>query len=350
MIKLKPEVEWGNIEYKRFFKDMNKRKMFSLTAQMNWRLDEGDGICYYYIGVNDDGSIYNISKNEFNFSLKILEKMVLECNAKISDIEFNDNYYIVTLKKNWVIQKLKEYRILLIGDTNTYKTTFLARLVKGKNNKKYIVNHKHEIESGDTSSMNYYTLQDDKNKYLLFDSPGNEKYSKTLQKMIVNIDYNMVIFFSGEEWEYYEDIYEYFKLFNTKIMSINDIGHYINQENFIRILKDNMNEITCINNNEITCINNNILQFNVLQTFHNDEMGILLSGYLKYGEIKVGDNLKWKSKYEYDIIVISIHGSNNYDNNNISLDKIKGPLIATLCVKSDNVNFNKKVKYGYVCK
>ena len=342
MIKLKPEVEWGNIEYKRFFKDMNKRKLFSLTAQMNWRLEEGDGICYYYIGVNDDGSIHNISETEFNFSLKILKKMALECNSKISDVKFMDGYNIVTIKKFWVIQKLKEYRILLVGDTNTFKTTFLARLVKGKNNKKYIVNHKHEIESGDTSSMNYYTLQDNENKYLLFDSPGNEKYLKTLQKMIENIDYNMVIFFSGEEWQYYKDIYDYFKLLDTKIMSINDIGHYIEQNNFIKILKDNMIESKNDDTNE--------LKFNVLQTFYNNEIGILLSGYLKNGEIKVGDNLKWKSKYEYNIKVISIHGSNNYDNNNISLDKIKGQLIATLCVKSDNVNFNKKMKYGYVCK
>ena len=180
--------------------------------------------------------------------------------------------------------------------------------------------------------MNYYTLQDNENKYLLFDSPGNEKYLKTLQKMIENIDYNMVIFFSGEEWQYYKDIYDYFKLLDTKIMSINDIGHYIEQNNFIKILKDNMIESKNDDTNE--------LKFNVLQTFYNNEIGILLSGYLKNGEIKVGDNLKWKSKYEYNIKVISIHGSNNY-NNNISLDKIKGPLIATLCVKSDNVNFNK---------
>jgi len=357
MYKLEPEVEWGNIEYKRFFKDMNKRKLFSLSAQMNWRLDEGDGICYYYIGVNDDGNIHNISKFEFNYSLEILKKMVIECNAKISNIEYTNNYYIITIKKHWVIQKLKEYRILMIGDTNTYKTTFLARLIKGKDNKKYIVNHKHEMESGDTSSMNYYTLQDDNNKYLLFDSPGNKKYSKTLQKMIENIDYHIVIFFSGVEWEYYKDIYDYFKFINTKIITINDIGYYIKQNNFIDILKKNINEINIneinhneINHNEINHKTNeiNIIKFNVLQTFHNDEMGILLSGYLKNGEIKVGDNLKWKSKYEYNIIVISIHGSNNYDNNNISLDKIKGPLIATMCVKSDNVNFNKKIKYGCV--
>ena len=340
MLKLEPEVEWGNIEYKRFFKDMSKRKMFSLTAQMNWRLEEGDGVCYYYIGVNDDGNIHNISEYEFEYSLKILEKMASECSAKISNTKSLNNYYIVEIKKNWVIQKLKEYRILLVGDTNTYKTTFLARLVKGKDNKKYIVNHKHEMESGDTSSMNYYTIQDDNNKYLLFDSPGNNKYSKTLQKMIENIDYNLVIFFSGNEWNYYKSIYDYFKLRKTKIMNINEIGYYIKKDNFINMLKNNMNETKINDNNKV--------KFNVLQTFFNNEIGILLSGYLKYGEIKVGDNLKWESKYVYDVNVISIHGSNNYNNNNISLDKIRGPLIATLCVKSDNVNFNKRIKYGYV--
>ena len=46
MIKLDHEVEWGNIEYKRLFKEISKKKFYSLTAQMNWRLDEGDGICY----------------------------------------------------------------------------------------------------------------------------------------------------------------------------------------------------------------------------------------------------------------------------------------------------------------
>ena len=170
MIKLVPEVEWGNKEYKRFFKDISKKKLFSLTAQMNWRLDEGDGICYYYIGVNDDGSIENISKEEYNYTIKIIKQMVVECNAKICNIININNYYVITIKKKWVMKKLKEYRILLVGDTNTYKTTFLAKLVKGKNNKKYIVNHKHEIISGDTSSINYYTLEDDDNKYLIFDN------------------------------------------------------------------------------------------------------------------------------------------------------------------------------------
>jgi signal recognition particle receptor subunit beta len=345
MNKLEPEVEWGNKEYKRYFKNITKKKLFSFTAQMNWRLDEGDGICYYYIGVNDDGSIHHITEEEFKLSLEIINKMVIECSAKVSDIKNIDNYYIVTIKKNWVIQKLNEYRILLVGDTNTYKTTFLARILKGKDNKKYIVNHKHEMETGDTSSVNYYTLQDEDNKYLLFDSPGNSKYSKTLQRMIENIDYNMVIFFSGKEWDYYEEVYKYFKLNKVTILNIKDIGYYIKKNNFIDIMKKNVSKNI---NNNISEGENNDIKFNVLQTFYNNEMGILLSGYLMNGEIKVGNILKWKSRHEYNIKVISIHGSNNYDDNNISLERIKGPLIATLCVKSNNVSFNKKLKYGYV--
>ena len=79
----------------------------------------------------------------------------------------------------------------------------------------------------------------------------------------------------------------------------------------------------------------NKIKFNVLQTFYNNEIGLLLSGFLKSGEINLDDKLKWHTKKNiYDIKIISIHGSNNYNNNNISLDKIKGPLIATLCVKS----------------
>ena len=43
MKNLDPEVESGNIEYKRFFKNVNKKKFYSFTAQMNWRLNEGNG-------------------------------------------------------------------------------------------------------------------------------------------------------------------------------------------------------------------------------------------------------------------------------------------------------------------
>jgi len=340
MEKLDPEVEYGNKEYKRFFNNLNKKKIFSLTAQMNWRLTEGGGVCFYYIGINDDGSIYsNLTHENYRYSIKIIKEMTEYCDAKICEVNNVNNYFIVTIKKKWMIKNIKEYRILLLGDTNTYKTTFLAKLIKGKDNKKYIVNHKHELESGDTSSMNYYVLEETDNKYLLFDTPGNKKYIKTLLKMIDSISYNLVIFFSGKEWNYYNEFYNFFKNNGINILNIKDIGYNIKKNNFINLINKNVIE----NKNK-----SKLVKFNVLQTFHNNEIGILLSGFLESGTIKINDNLKWHNREKHDISVISIHGSNNFDNNNISLKKIQGPCIATICVKMNEVNFNKKIKYGYI--
>ena len=47
---LPPEVEEGNHEYKRFFKNIQKKRFIELSTQMAWRLEEGDGIAYLYWG------------------------------------------------------------------------------------------------------------------------------------------------------------------------------------------------------------------------------------------------------------------------------------------------------------
>ena len=48
---LKPEKEEGNIEYKRLISN-NSSRLEALASQMKWRLTEGIGECYYYIGTN----------------------------------------------------------------------------------------------------------------------------------------------------------------------------------------------------------------------------------------------------------------------------------------------------------
>ena len=64
----------GNHEYKRLFKNINSKKLNELSSQMNWRLEEGCGICYYYIGINDNGTIYSkLNQDEINYSLKIIK-------------------------------------------------------------------------------------------------------------------------------------------------------------------------------------------------------------------------------------------------------------------------------------
>ena len=52
-IKFDPEVEEGNIEYKRKIYDLSDYRFEQLSSQMKWRINEGNGEALYYIGIND---------------------------------------------------------------------------------------------------------------------------------------------------------------------------------------------------------------------------------------------------------------------------------------------------------
>lgn len=306
---LSKEVEYGNIEYKRYILNSSLERLQSLITQMNWRLNEGDGCCFYYIGVNDDGSIYNINDDEYEQTINILQIMAKECDAKIKNID-NSSYYKIRIEK---INNNIEYRILLIGNSGVGKTTFLANLIKGKLNKNYIVNHKHEYNSK-TSSINYYNLY---NKYLFFDSPGDEKYQKTLNKIINNIDFNLIINFS-DDFYYLNEI----KKNNNNIININDIYDYdlnviIDKNKFI-------NNIT----NYLEQIKNNTSKFNIIHSYYNNDIGYILCGFLTNGNMNVGDTYYLQTKNnKYKIKVNSIYKLNKNINN------ITGP--ATFSINID---------------
>lgn len=91
---LPKENDDGNIEYKREILNLNKIKNKYLI-QMIYRLNEGNGIAYYYIGVNDDGTFYKWDEKTKKESLKNLIEIISEINAKIKYIlEFNSGYKI----------------------------------------------------------------------------------------------------------------------------------------------------------------------------------------------------------------------------------------------------------------
>lgn len=92
--KLPKENDEGNIEYKREILDFKKcSKKYS--SQMIYRLNEGRGIAYYYLGVCDDGSFYDWNKEIKKESLKNFIDIVSMINANIVYIlEFNSGYKI----------------------------------------------------------------------------------------------------------------------------------------------------------------------------------------------------------------------------------------------------------------
>ena len=354
---LPPEVEEGNIEYKCFFSDIKKQRFIELSTQMNWRILEGDGVAIYYIGIYDNGKVYDkLSPIQIKYSFNILKKLVKFNKAIISKSEKNitDNkiWFKVEIKREHLIKVYQEKRILLLGDTNTGKSTFLANLVKKKLDvngkaKNYTFNHKHELVSGNTSSINYYNLIKDNNNYLFFDTPGNIKYNKTLLKIIQSINYNLVLYFpslNNEEWEYKNLYFKYFEKIKVPIIELN-LKNKIN--NFPNV---NINEL--IHKNNFLCsidkylkddkIENDDCNFIVLNTYYNYELGYILSGYLASGTINENEILYWYTNDIIKIQVLSIYDS-------IS-DKqiIKAPRTISIRVKLKTEAIQRNFKYGFI--
>jgi len=60
--QLEHESDNGNIEYKIFIIAIDINKRFSrLATQMKWRISEGKGHCFYYIGITNEGIPRGIS-------------------------------------------------------------------------------------------------------------------------------------------------------------------------------------------------------------------------------------------------------------------------------------------------
>ncbi len=73
---LEQENDNGNTEYKIHIIDLDSKRFNKLATQMKWRISEGKGTCYYYIGISDDGSPRGISHEYMKRSLKNLSGIV----------------------------------------------------------------------------------------------------------------------------------------------------------------------------------------------------------------------------------------------------------------------------------
>ena len=104
--KLPKEKYYGNREYKlkltnKFTENIRLQKFIT---QMQFRLIEGNGKAYYYIGVWDNGEISNVNEKQFNFSFNIISFACKELMAKITKIyKFNlpnNIYYLFCINSN----------------------------------------------------------------------------------------------------------------------------------------------------------------------------------------------------------------------------------------------------------
>lgn len=206
---LPPEIEEGNIEYKRQFKDMTDERMLKLISQLLWRIDEGINVnknglpqAIYYIGINDDGSVGGLTVKEHNESLKILSKLTRLADAKI--ISTTLNYHENGVYSKNIIRKFnknnikKEIKVALLGSNGVGKSTFLSVLTYGYPDngmgsaRNSIFRFDHELRKGETSSIKYELLgYTDKGEPINYDSDfmcSWENIVKNCNKLIYFID------------------------------------------------------------------------------------------------------------------------------------------------------------------
>jgi len=346
---LKPEVEEGNVEYKRFLINIDDVRLEQLATQMRWRLEEGDNEAIYYLGVNDNGSIYQLSPMEktetfknFNLLVEKNKAEIISCeNIKIS--KSNESYYRITIRR--VAPILPEIRVLLLGDSETGKTTFLANLILNKphtdksDSRIYMMNHKHELESKKTSSTNCNYIVYNKIKYVFIEAPGYHEYSRTKFKLLLGTCPDVILLFDdsdGKPNKFDKFICDNLSIPYISINVFNPKSNYNSKKPLDKSkLFESIGQIYKPNT-----YNNSQVKINILNVYPHNDLGTVVSGFLASGKVKVGQQLSWSYRDETtNCKVNSIH-INSEPTNEISAGQM-----LTLCLKPTNP-IKKNWKHG----
>lgn len=147
-----------------------------LSNHLNARLLEGHGEALFDLGLEDNGDPMGFSKDDWDFALARLEKAAADVNADFrvlmtrnigGDVDVGPanakdtsvSGKLIVRHRPESVDDVIETRIAVVGNVDAGKSTMLGVLVKGgldDGRGKMRVNlfrHKHEIESGRTSSV-----------------------------------------------------------------------------------------------------------------------------------------------------------------------------------------------------
>tara|TARA_Y200000002_G_scaffold372360_1_gene370057 strand:- start:840 stop:2186 length:1347 start_codon:yes stop_codon:yes gene_type:complete len=366
-MKLEPEVEYGNKEYKLKIINKENDRLEKLASQLKWRLNEGNGEALYYIGVNDDGSVVGLNSDELKETIMNIKKMCEKINSKIISTQKINKYYV--LKIRFIENEIKSKRILFIGPHNVGKTTLISNLTKNIKDdgngfsRNFVFNHKHEIYSGLTSSISIEKLKLSHNNYdlilNLIDTPGNIKYRKTLLRGInkylpdlillvlnpIEIDINNI--------KFYLDLLNFYNYEYKIIFCKNDLYNKNNKTFLIKFINDYLKKkISVIEINNIDNLNyNKILKlFNLcnVNDIFNNNIKIQVCDKLSIPNLKkiytglTFDDITINKKYfihspnfSKEIIIDSIYF------NDKSVKTIQKNNLITFTIFNDNIYDNK---------
>ena len=165
---IQEENDFGDTEYKLKLIDTSMTRVSHLITQMKFRLKEGSGEAFYYIGYEDSGDNLGIDLEDFKSTLALLVYMVWELNLEliVKSIHRGRQGAVSKIKvRRFLIEKVQmELKIMILGTKNSGKTTLIGVLLNNKHDDGHgsarlrILNHKHEIITGITSSLTYTAM------------------------------------------------------------------------------------------------------------------------------------------------------------------------------------------------
>lgn len=206
---LEPEVEEGNIEYKLRIKDPNPIRLQQLITQMKFRLSEGKGECFYYVGVEDNGYLRGLEVGDLEDSLGALRGMARVLQAEAQVVKYMQGAHgrqcaLLHIWSNFSREvTYTDLRVAVAGSVDSGKSTLVAVLTHGCDGRPELDNgrgrarmnvfrHKHEIESGRTSSISQQIVGYDKEgkvlNYTGVAAPTPAEISAGADKVLTFID------------------------------------------------------------------------------------------------------------------------------------------------------------------
>jgi len=199
--KLVQESEDGNIEYKLKLIEPNATRFEHLVTQMKFRLQEGQGEAIYEIGVEDNGYPKGLSEKELTNSMKTLKKMAKELNADITLIRERQGdigKVAEVLVRRHADEEYLEIRIAVAGNVDSGKSTLVGVLTRGPLDngrglaRVNVFRHKHEVETGRTSSISQQLLgfnsKGEIANYSIIGEPAWTKIIEESSKVLTFID------------------------------------------------------------------------------------------------------------------------------------------------------------------
>ncbi|XP_029053158.2 GTP-binding protein 2 [Osmia bicornis bicornis] len=194
--RLPPEPEEGNIEYKLKLINPSSQKFEHLVTQMKWRLREGHGEAIYQIGVEDNGKLTGLTREDMKASLKTLNDMAARlgattsilrerlANSKNKDMSTHGNSKEERRVAEVLVRKLRkgdredqdsiiDLRLAVTGAQDAGKSTLLGVLTQGELDngrgraRLNMLRHLHEIKTGRTSSISHEIIGFDNDGHVL---------------------------------------------------------------------------------------------------------------------------------------------------------------------------------------